>query len=125
MSNYDKLNKLTNGSYKSPYSTVKVEEKKQNSFVPESKSILQSYPALIGKLRVMEDEIKNLKFDIVTLLHIITGDMSEMTIQEVRQYFSNFRGEDGYILQRIKNKKETIINNDLKFDIGTETKADI
>lgn len=131
----DKLNSLNSGSYKfqnqyvqdfvnstkssDPTAGIKRladKDKKAPAVVePKQKGIIEYEGGIWARLNVMQREINDLKFDIVSLLHIIQQDYPDMTINAIRAYYSDFRAGSAHILNRVANKIETINENDLKF----------
>ena len=131
----DKLNQLNSGSYKfqnqyiqdfvngnkpsDPTAGIKklMEKGKKESAVvePKQKGIIEYEGGIWGRLGIMQREIDILKFDIITLLHIIQQEYPDMTIKAIREYYSNFRAGSAHVLNRVVNKIETINENDLKF----------
>lgn len=136
--NRDKLNKLNSGSYKftnqyiqdfvnksdidkpsDPNAAIKKLAEKGRPVTkpvePKQKGIIEYEGGIWGRLGIMQQEIDSLKFDIVSLLQIIQEDYPDMTINAIREYYSNFRAGSGHILNRVANKIESINKNDLKF----------
>ena len=132
----DKLNQLNSGSYKfqnqyvqnfvngnkpsDPTAGIKklmAKEKKEPVIAePKQKGIIEYEGGIFGRLLIMQREIDNLKFDIVSLLHIIQQEYPDMTIAAIRQYYSNFRAGKEHILNRVANKIESINENDINFN---------
>lgn len=131
----DKLNKLNSGSYKfqnqyvqdfvngtkppDPTAGIKrladKDKKIPTVAEPKQKGIIEYEGGIWGRLGIMQKEIDSLKFDIISLLHIIQQEYPDMTINAIREYYSNFRAGSAHILNRVANKIETINENDLKF----------
>lgn len=137
-SSYDKLNKLNSGNYKyqnkfvedffkkaesketksDPTAGIKrlAEKKDIKVFEKQEKGIIEYDGHLRGYISTLQNEINNLKFDILTLSNIINQNNKNMTIDVARKEFSLFRANDKHILNKIVNKIEIINENKLNLN---------
>jgi len=125
MASRDQLNKLRGGKfdYQNPYVQPPVEKKegfvKKNTYESpvqktemKEKGIIEQNGYLLGRITILQEEINQLRLDVVSLLQIMNEDLPNMSLNAVRQYYSEFRAGGGHILNRIIDKKEAILNND-------------
>ncbi len=119
----DKLNKLNSGGYKfnNPYTQKKEEPKPKEKTpyqppVPQEKGILEREGYYLGRMKIMQDEINGLKFDIVTLIQIIEKNLPNMTIQAVREKYVKFRANPDHVMNRVISKHESINRGDFNFN---------
>lgn len=123
MGNIDKLNKLNSGGYKynNPYTQKKEETKPKEKSPytpapPPEKGIIERDGHMLGRIKVMQDEINGLKFDIVTLIQIIENNLPNMTIQAVREKYVKFRANPDHVMNRVISKHESINRGDFNFN---------
>lgn len=130
MAGRDQLNKLKSGKfeYKNPYvqqaddknaPTKNVKDTFQKA-EPREKGIVEQNGYLLGRINILQTEIDQLRLDVVTLLQLMSGDTPGMSLQSVREYYSNFRATEEHVLNRIIDKKEAIYSNDMSIDRQTE-----
>lgn len=123
MSNHDRLKKLNSGGYKfeNPYvEDIREAQSKKNVQPtrpePKEKGIIDYEGHTFGRMRVMQDEIDNLRMDVLTLLQIIQEDYPDMSIAVARQKYFDFRAGAAHVSNRIVNKLDSINNNEFKIN---------
>ena len=113
MADLNKLNKLNSGNYqfKNPY--TETEKTSKDTYKPKSstpaepreRNVFELNGYNMGRFGILEDEITKLKMDIVTLLQLIEDNLPNMSIQAVRQKYSDFRAHPEHVCNRvIKNQ---------------------
>lgn len=110
----DQLKKLNSGAYKyaNPYSAEKPKPVENEKPVPNSESF-EKNAYLHGRIADMQKQIDSHKFDIVTLLRVISNEMDEdvmLDIRDIRKLYSDFRAARWHVLNRIEDKLE-LMNN--------------
>lgn len=72
---------------------------------PESTSVLKQNSHLLSKINLLEKEIKDLRLDILSLLHLITDETTlTFTKQEAKQQYANFKSNSMHLINRISDK---------------------
>jgi hypothetical protein len=116
MADFSKLGKLNSGSYKFKNPYTHKEEPKQvktpSTPEPKTKGVLELYGYETGKMRMLQDEVNNLKLDILTLLDVMEGNFPHMSIAAMRERYTDFRTQKEHAANRITKKIEAINNGD-------------
>lgn len=117
MTNKEKLDKLNSMGYKAsqqvdssykkglPSGAIKAIEELQEDLEFET---LRKNAYYVGKMRVMEDQIKALQLDVVTLLDIMHGEFPDLSMSDARGKYTTFRSLEEHVEQRINDKSKLI-----------------
>ena len=126
----DKLNKLNSGSYKykNPYAYDESKPKPKTQPAYETSGpdrpgtgISDGNSYLQARIKELERQIDNHKFDVVTILLMMNGEIdTNMTLQEVRGMYYDFRAQPFHIMNRISDKLEQILKHDLNINEQTD-----
>ncbi len=124
MSSHDRLKKLNSGGYKfeNPYvEDIREAQSKKTPTQParpepKEKGIIDYEGHVMGRMRVMQDEIDNLRMDVLTLLQIIQEDYPDMSISVARQKYYDFRAGAAHVSNRIINKLDSINESEFKIN---------
>lgn len=139
MAGMDELNKLRGGGYKyvNPYINKDEEPKKPKSvesgkqkkqwnprdlekkdkepFTPPEKGILERDSYLVGRILELQRQLDDMRFDMLTLLDIISNDFGLHTAAEARARYFDFRANPEHIMQRIVDKMQASRDGELNF----------
>ncbi len=121
----DQLQRLGRGDFKydNPYvkktdagsdAILNAGKKEREVAKPTELSILAQNGHLMGRMIALENELKNLKFDVLTLLSIIEEENGQMTMKAAREKLFSFRASQGHLMNRIVDKTQVIIDQDFK-----------
>lgn len=119
MNSSDKLKRLGSGSggytFKNPYS--KPAESVKPPAVPAERGMLDQNNHLLSKIIVLQKEMDQLRFDIVSILDIMADDTnSNMSIQVIRDKYFTWRASRDHVMNRIVNKSQESVKNNIKIN---------